>query len=236
MASIHVAKEGLKHQTIKSYLAAVRHIQIVAGFLSCTICHCLNMLRGVKSEQAKNPTLSQRTRLLITPVTLRKVRCDLEKDKTNYNCVMLWAAYCTAFFEFLSSGEVTVPSLAAYDPGAHLSYGDIKFNSQTHPTLAQVDIKASKKDPFRAGVLIYLGRTNCNLCPVAALVAYMYHAIRGSGAGPFFRFREGTPLSREKMVERLREHLAEVGVDSTISGHNFRIGAMTTASERGIQD
>ena len=65
-----------------------------------------------------------------------------------------------------------------------------------------------------------------------------YHAIRGSGyEGPFFQFREGTPLSREKMVERLREHLAEVGVDLTkISGHNFRIGAVTTASEKGIQD
>lgn len=182
------------------------------------------MLRGVKSEQAKNPTPSQQTRLPITPVTLRKVRCALE-DKTNYNRVMLWAAYCTAFFGFLRSGEATVPSLAAYDPGAHLSYGDIKFNSQTHPTLAQVN----------TGVLIYLGRTNCDLCPVAALVAY--HAIRDSGAGPFFRFREGTPLSREKMVERLREHLAEVGVDLTkISGRNFRIGAVTTASERGIQD
>ena len=193
------------------------------------------VLRGVKSEQAKNPSALQRTRLPITPAILRKVCHALEKDKTNHDHVMLWAVYCTAFFGFLRSGEVTVPSLAAYDPGAHLSYGDITFNSQTHPTLAQVNIKASKTDAFRTGVLIYLAKTNCDLCPVAALVAY--HAAQGSGAGPFFRFRKGTPLPREKLVQKLREHLAEGGVDSAkFSGHSFRIGAATTASERGIQD
>ena len=132
-------KEGLKHQTIKSYLAAVRHMQILAGWGDPLI-HSMPLLeyvlRGVKSEQAKNPSSSQRTHLPITPAILRKVHHALEKDKTNYDYVMLWAVYCTAFFGFLRSGEVTVLSLAAYDPGAHLSYGDIAFNSQIHPTLA----------------------------------------------------------------------------------------------------
>ena len=64
---------------------------------------------------------------------------------------MLWAAYCTAFFGFLRSGELTVPSLAAYDPGAHFSYGDVRFNSQANPKVAQVRIKASKTDPFAKG-------------------------------------------------------------------------------------
>ena len=68
---------------------------------------------------------------------MRKVRHALDKEKTNYDHVMLWAAYCTAFFGF----EVREARLAAYDPGTHLSYGDITFNSQTHPTLAQVSIR-----------------------------------------------------------------------------------------------
>ena len=123
--------EDLKHQTIKSYFAAVRYMQILAGWGDLLI-HSMPLveyvLRGVKSEQAKNPSSSQQTRLPITPAMLKKVRHAL------------WAVYCTAFFEFLRSGEVTVPSLTVYDPGAHLSYGDITFNSQTHPTLAQVNI------------------------------------------------------------------------------------------------
>lgn len=130
---------------------------------------------------------------------------------------------------------MTVPSRAAYDPGEHLSYGDITFNSQTQPTVAQVNIKASKTDPFRAGVMIYLGRTNCELCPVTALIAY--YTIRGTEAGPFFQFRDGSPLSREKMVEKLRQSLTEAGVDPTkFARHSFRIGAASTARANGVQD
>ena len=73
---------------------------------------------------------------------------------------MLWAACCTCFFGFLRSGEITVPSAGEYDPGAHLSYGDVTLDSRESPTMAQVNIKASKTDPFRKGVSIYIGRTN----------------------------------------------------------------------------
>ena len=39
------------------------------------------------------------------------------------------------------------------------------------------------------------------------------------------------------MVEKLRESLTEAGVDITkFAGHSFRIGAATTARERGVQD
>ena len=84
---------------------------------------------------------------------------------------MLWAACCTCFFGFLRSGEITVPSAGEYDPGAHLSYGDVTLDSRESPTMAQVNIKASKTDPFRKGVSIYIGRTNNGLCPVAALAS-----------------------------------------------------------------
>jgi len=110
------------------------------------------VLRGVKSVEVKLATSPQQTRLPITPDILRKVCLVLERDKMKYDRVMLWAAYCTAFFGYLRSGEVT-----AYDPGEYLSYGDITFNSHTQPTVAQVNVKASKTDPFRAGVMIYLG-------------------------------------------------------------------------------
>jgi len=106
---------------------------------------------------------------------------------------MLWAVYCTAILGFLRSGEVTVPSRATYDPDEHLSYGDISFNSQAQQTVAQVNIIASKMDPFQAGVMIYLGRTNCELCSLTALVAY--YSMLGTEAGPFFQFRDGSPLS-----------------------------------------
>ena len=67
-------------------------------------------------------------------------------------------------------------------------------------------------DPFRKGVMVYLGRTGGKLCPVAAVSAYF--AVRGRALGLFFVFKGGEPLSREIFVRRVRAALQEVGVDS----------------------
>ena len=50
--------------------------------------------------------------------------------------------------------------------------------------MVQVRIKQSKTDLFRKGVLVYVGRTGGELCPVAAMTAHL--AIRGRAPGPFF--------------------------------------------------
>jgi hypothetical protein len=97
---------------------------------------------------------------------------------------MLWAACCMLFFGFLRAGDVTVPSMCQYDSGCHLSVGDVKLDSLVEPSLVSVNIKASKADPFRKGVVIYLGRTHKFLCPVAAVEAYL--AVSRSTPGPFF--------------------------------------------------
>ena len=51
---------------------------------------------------------------------------------------MLWAASCLAFFGFLCTGEVIVPSDTGYD---HLSYGEIRINSVEDPSWMSVLIK-----------------------------------------------------------------------------------------------
>ena len=94
---------------------------------------------------------------------------------------MLWAACCMCFFGFLRSGEITVPSLKEYDPEGHLSVGDVALDSHQDPLVVRVHIKQSKTDPFHRGVFIYLGKTENDLCPVAALSAFL--VVRGSEAG-----------------------------------------------------
>ena len=83
---------------------------------------------------------------------------------------------------------------------------------------------------------VYLGRTDNNLCPVAAVVAYL--ALRHKlGAGPFFKFQSGTALTRASFVDRVRKALKEAGMDADkFSGHSFRIGAASTAAARGVED
>ena len=84
-----------------------------------------------------------------------------------------------------------------------MSEGDVTLDNVSAPTLVQVRIKASKTDPFRKGVVVYLGRTDNDLCPVGAVAAYL--AVRGREPGPFFKFAKGAPLSRTALVSRMRD-------------------------------
>ena len=115
-----------------------------------------------------------------------------------------------------SSPESTVQVLhlpvgQEYDPEADLSEGDVAVDNLVNPTVVRVHIKASKTDPFRQGVYVYLGATGNDLCPVATVSAYL--VVRGREPGPFFKLDVSQYL-----------------------GHSFRIGAATTAAAAGFED
>ncbi len=64
-----------------------------------------------------------------------------------------------------------------------------------------------------------------------------YLLIRGSGPGPLFRFQDGKPLTRARLVDQVREALHRAGIDGALySGHSFRSGAATTAAKVGVED
>ena len=112
-----------------------------------------------------------------------------------------------SFFGFLRSCEIVVPADSAYDRAVHLSGGDVRVdNTVTQQTLnTLVHIKASKTDPFRHGVSIYLGCSQADLCPVSAVLAYM--VLRGASPGPFFFFADGRYLTRDRFVSSVRAAL-----------------------------
>ena len=91
------------------------------------------------------------------------------------------------FFGFFWSGEITTPSLTAFDPTVHLSWGDVAVDDPIRPKSIRIHLKRSKCDQFGAGVDIHLGRTTSPLCPVTAVLAYM--ASRQDTPGPFFSGR-----------------------------------------------
>lgn len=148
---------------------------------------------------------------------------------------MLWAAACVGFFGFLRAGEFTVPSIRAYDPSTHLNLSDKALDSHTSPSIVRLSIKQSKTDPFRLGVEIFLGQTGTEICPVGALVRYI--GVRPSNPGPLFMLSTGVPLTRTYLVSNLQAALRQAGLDdSAYNGHSFRIGAATTAAQRGLED
>ena len=148
---------------------------------------------------------------------------------------MLWAASTLCFFGFMRSGEIIVPSDTTFEDSTHLTFADVAVDNLTSPSMLRVHLKASKTDPFRAGVDIVVGRAGNALCPVVAVVNYLL--IRGSGPSPLFRFQDGKPLTRARLVEQVREALQRAGIDGALySGHSFRSGAATTAAKVGVED
>jgi len=70
---------------------------------------------------------------------------------------------------------------------------------------------------------------------VSAVLGWI--AIRGASPGPLFRFKSGTPLTRQLMVDKLKEALVAAGISPRgFSGHSFRAGAATTAAKIGMED
>ena len=187
-------KEGLKVGTVKSYLAPTRYTQIALGLGNL---HMEDMVRleyvvqGVK-RLASNLTC---TRFPITLTLLAQLQCSWLTSRSGRDASMLWAAATMCFFSFLRAGKVVVPSDSAFNPSIHLTVKDISVDSHSSPSYITVKIKASKSNPFRRGVTIYLGQTHNQISPVAATLRYMVE--RGLSEGPLFVFEDGRLLTRE---------------------------------------
>ena len=148
-----------------------------------------HVLRGVKVQAAR----AGRQPCGRLPITLRffinleEFGCQVPKLSTT----LLWAAATTTFFGFC---RITVESKTKYDPHIHLSFADLAFNNATSSTAISIQIKHSKTDPFMKGVEPVLGKTQDDLCPVSALLAYL--AIRGNAHGALFKWEDRKPMSK----------------------------------------
>ena len=233
-----LAAEGLKHRSIKTYMAGVRYLHIEEGLgdpFMPVLARLHYVLRGVKRAQGEDGA-GRRERLPITPPILRKIRGVWGRAPDDPDHIMLWAACCLAFFGFLRAGELTVPNDSAFDPSVHLAWGDLAVDKPENPAVLSVQIKASKTDPFRRGITLYIGRVPSDLCPVSAVLAY-YLVSRKGRDGPLFIFCDGRPLTRQRFIVAVRSALREAGVEAGhYAGHSFRIGAATTAAARGLED
>ena len=170
-----------------------------------------------------------------TPVTVffpLGVRLCLKKK--NPKCSGQPVAWAILHFSVWESSQLHQTANQTFQPALPQEL-DIAIDNHSSPKIMRVRIKQSKTDSFRAGIDIYLGRTNTDLCPIVAVLSYL--AVRGSEVGPLFRFNDGKPLTRQRLVNQVRTALQAQGIDSSrYSGHSFRIGTATTAAAAGIKD
>ena len=191
----HMGQKGLSHSTIRVYLSAIRSLHVAKGqhnhFTAQYTPRLRQVLHGIQTEQAF--ILEPRTRLPITIQLMRQIKTLISAKPYTYHHTMIWAACCTAFFGFMRCGEFTLPSHSAYDPTVHLSFSDVAVDSRTCPTFIRLTIKQSKTDRFRQGRFIYLEKTNCEVCPVEAILQYL--SVRGATPGPLFLSDDRKPLT-----------------------------------------
>ena len=89
----------------------------------------------------------------------------------------------------VSSGEDSCDSV--------LRFEDVEVDHATSPSLVQFTLRLSKTDSFRKGVKVVIGRTGDELCPIAALLAYLTH--RGGAPGPLFLAPIRAPADAEDL-------------------------------------
>ena len=97
----HLANSGLSYSTIKTYLSAIRYLQIANDFLEPRVVPMpkLNLVeRGIHHVRSEQPNSKQR--LPIAPSILQKLQALWSWEAADYDVIMTWAAYCTAFSVF----------------------------------------------------------------------------------------------------------------------------------------
>ena len=227
-----LANRSLSPQTVSVYLSECRFFHIASGLPNPLLPFLPQLTYVLKGMRHSAPS-GRRVRLPITPEILEAIQTRWSVRPVSFDRIMLWAAFCLAFFAFLRVGEFTCPSLANFDGSVMLAVGDVAVDSRTQPSYISLRLKRSKNDPFGQG--LHVGQSHKKLCVVSAVLAYL--AIRSPAPGPFFVFEDGGVLSRQRLVTELSTALQEVGLDpSPYKGHSFRIGAATAAAKAGLND
>ena len=137
---------------------------------------------------------------------------------------MIWAFLLIAFFGFLRVSEYTASHKTKFDKFSTLCIEDVTLDGHSF----SLNIKTSKTDPFRQGVVIQIAKNKSLLCPHEALQRYLHHRLPTSG--PLFLFHNGRFLTRSDVNSVLRD---ATNGNLSVSSHSLRIGAASTAAAMG---
>ena len=180
-----MAKDGLAPATVKTYLAGIRHVQIMRGLPEPSQSGSLPRLKLVqvgvaRARLTRGPDVALarlcKQRLPITAEILSgllEVWSPPSGVNQLHDFAMLRAAVTTCFFGFFRAGEITVPLVKDFNERIHLAWGDISADKASPPTMIRVHLKQSKCDQFGKGVDVFVGRTGTEVCPVVEILRYV---------------------------------------------------------------
>ena len=121
----YLAEEGLAPQTAKTYLSAVRNLQLSLGLPDPRDQSSLPILKRVLAGIARSRLTRRvplRVRLPITAPILAQLHGNLTQS-SRPDRVFIWAVAATGFFCFVRLGELLVDAPKNYSPATKLSWG-----------------------------------------------------------------------------------------------------------------
>ena len=150
----HLAR-SMSYKTIKLYIAAIKFHNIELDFEDrVSQMQQLHILvRGIMRKLGTHGL--RKPRLPITLLTMKILHSYLEESPLDIKTRMLWAAFTLAFFAFLRSSKYVSKATTSYIPESTLLCSDISLG-QRYMT---INIKASKTDPFREGMTLYVAKS-----------------------------------------------------------------------------
>ncbi|XP_055349959.1 uncharacterized protein LOC129596649 [Paramacrobiotus metropolitanus] len=162
---------------------------------------------------------------------MRTLKTALADYGNTEEAVMLWCAFCMAFFGLLRISEIVSRSHRAYDAPSTLTHNDVQLQDGR----VIIQLKRTKTDQSATGAKIVLTATHRSVCPVRAAEAfYQQRKAQGMTAKPFFCYADGRYLTRER-VDRILKLLLKGHPDyQRFSTHSFRIGAATEAAALSV--
>ncbi|XP_048031305.1 formin-like protein 7 [Megalobrama amblycephala] len=224
--------KNLQASSIKGYLSGIQFFhKLIFGSPSSEIANSQTsmLIKGIQKTQPTCPDARQPITLDILTRCITILRRGYHSINTAHT---LDAMFILAFFGFLRCSELTITS---------------NFNPKVHPTISDLSvldddtisyfIKQSKTDQTRKGHFIYIFNLSSPIQPYQSLLAYLH--FRSSQAkfpsDPLFTDDSNHPITRFWFQKHLKAVLIQSGIPAAnYSSHSFRIGAATTAAQKGL--
>lgn len=145
------------------------------------------------------------------------------------------ACLCIAFFAVARLGEVTVLTIAGFDPKLHPTRANIRDDQDRHGLRVSVcHLPSTKASPIK-GEEIYWSKQDGLWDPEARLKRHL-EVNPAPQEMHLFAYKHGSkwrPLTRKVFVDRIREVAKDAGLP-LLQGHGIRIGGTLEHLLRGL--
>ena len=220
----YLFKSGLKGQSIRVYMSAIRFLHISNDYLYPEHTPQIQaMLRG-SINLSPAPNRKQ-------PITFEILAELCNKTKERKDELLLRTVMSVMFYGCLRLGEISLKEGEIYDPSVHIRYKDAKIQNDTLSLL----LKSSKTDKIGQGTVIYIGCSNNPICALCYMKEYLKEHPNPHSKSPLFMSKSAVALTRNYFISILRILLVQIGLEPSLyGGHSFRAGSATSAADAGF--